>query len=154
MNKMQKGFTLVELIIVIAVIGILAGVVLVNVGGVREGANSAAVRSSMAQMRTQLENNEYDPEQNEYTSDPSGFEPDTATVWDDIDENAVDGRVGYNAQGDPAKWALAATLVNADNDSQREIYCIDSDGFNDWTGEVGTNVNPSRNWTNTDCSGF
>lgn len=51
----QRGFTLVELIIVMAIIGILAGVVLVNVGPQRSKANRTRALADISQMDSALE---------------------------------------------------------------------------------------------------
>lgn len=53
MNK--QGFTIVELLIVIVVIGILAAITLVAYNGVKERANKAAVTSALSQVGKQLE---------------------------------------------------------------------------------------------------
>ena len=43
----QKGFTIIELLIVIAIIGILAGIVLFSISGTREKATHAAIQEGM-----------------------------------------------------------------------------------------------------------
>lgn len=48
--KTQKAFTLIELLIVIAIIGILAGVILVSTSASRNKANDAAIMSSANSM--------------------------------------------------------------------------------------------------------
>jgi prepilin-type N-terminal cleavage/methylation domain-containing protein len=55
MNKMKKGFTLVELIVVITVIGILATIVIVNYNGAQQKAQDAAVQSDLDGIAGQLE---------------------------------------------------------------------------------------------------
>jgi general secretion pathway protein G len=55
MSRHSNGFTLVELIIVMAIIGILAGVVLVNVGSQRDKATRARAIADIKEMDTALE---------------------------------------------------------------------------------------------------
>ena len=51
MNK-QKGFTIIELIVVIAIIAVLAGIVLVNVTSYINKSKDAAIKGNMAGMIT------------------------------------------------------------------------------------------------------
>lgn len=53
--KMQKGFTLIELMVVIAVIGILASIALVSLTGVQRSARDSQRKSDLASYRTALE---------------------------------------------------------------------------------------------------
>ena len=50
----QAGFTLVELLLVVAILGILAGVVAVNVGGQTDNARIQATRTSIGSISTAL----------------------------------------------------------------------------------------------------
>ncbi len=60
MNKLllrsasRSAFTLVELLLVVAILGILAGVVVVNVGGQTDNARIQATRSSISSIGTAL----------------------------------------------------------------------------------------------------
>lgn len=54
MNKRRGGFTIVELLIVIVVIGILAAIVIVAYGGVQGRANDASVQSDLRSMAQTL----------------------------------------------------------------------------------------------------
>ncbi len=51
-KKHQKGFTLVELLIVIAIIGILAGIVIVSMGNVRDRARKSSLQSTLSSITT------------------------------------------------------------------------------------------------------
>jgi general secretion pathway protein G len=52
----QKGFTLVELIVVVTIIGILAGLAIVNVKFAQRKAREAALMDSLSTMRKAIDN--------------------------------------------------------------------------------------------------
>ncbi|OGZ34959.1 MAG: hypothetical protein A2174_00005, partial [Candidatus Portnoybacteria bacterium RBG_13_41_18] len=54
-DTLKNGFTLTEILVVIAIIGILATVVLVGVNTAREKANIAKAKSEINQIRTVVE---------------------------------------------------------------------------------------------------
>lgn len=51
----QRGFTILELLVVIGIIGVLATIALPKFGGVREDANSAVSKSNLKSLQTAIE---------------------------------------------------------------------------------------------------
>ncbi|HEX8254418.1 MAG TPA: type II secretion system protein [Thermoanaerobaculia bacterium] len=55
-SKKQAGFSLVELIVVVTIIGILAGIAVVNVKFAQRKAREGALRENLQQMRKAIDN--------------------------------------------------------------------------------------------------
>lgn len=60
MRKNTKGFTIVELLIVIVVIGILAAIVIVAFNGIQERANTTSVKSDLSSFSKKIEMSKID----------------------------------------------------------------------------------------------
>ncbi len=95
-RSLQRGFTLIELIVVVAIIGILAGIALVNVSTAQRKAREAALRANLNQMRKAIDDfyadkQRYPNDLNELTpnyirripSDPITMAPDWEPIMDD-----------------------------------------------------------------------
>ena len=54
--RRQKGFTLIELIIVVTIIGILAGIAMVQVKNMQRKAREAALMSNLYELRKAIDN--------------------------------------------------------------------------------------------------
>ncbi|HEY0371060.1 MAG TPA: type II secretion system protein [Thermoanaerobaculia bacterium] len=55
-RRNQRGFTLIELIVVVSIIGILAGIALVNVSNFQRKARESALRGDLFEMRKAIDN--------------------------------------------------------------------------------------------------
>ncbi|HEY4517665.1 MAG TPA: type II secretion system protein, partial [Candidatus Paceibacterota bacterium] len=55
LSSTKRGFTLIELLVVIAIIGILSSVVLVSLNTARNKGADAAIKTQLAQVRSQAE---------------------------------------------------------------------------------------------------
>lgn len=124
----RRGFTLVELLLVIAIIGILSTLVMANFIGIRQRARDAQRKSDIAQIQSGLEF--FRSDQQRY---PTTGEFDTAscgspfsftgvTYMQKIPCDPPDQTIPYRYSVSGAQqYSLYACLEN-DNDSQSQIY--------------------------------
>lgn len=122
----QKGFTIIELLIVIVIIGLLALLVLNNVGGATDDARDVQRKDDVAKMSSQLEI--YQAESGNYPSEANMED----TSWVDsnlsIDTGAtVDASdAALNASGG---YQYVASPANCDNGAAGECtgYTLSAD---------------------------
>ena len=86
----EKGFTLVELLVVISIIGLLSSIVLTSVNSARAKARDARRIADLNQIRTALE----------FYFDANGFYPQSDCGWDCN---------GYRYSYTPSSWDALAT---------------------------------------------
>ncbi len=55
-HRLQKGFTLIELIVVVSIIGILAGIAMVNLKNMTRKARETALKDNLFTMRKAIDN--------------------------------------------------------------------------------------------------
>lgn len=68
--KVRRGFTLIEILLVLAIIGMLAGVAIVSLVGTREGAKIDSTRAMLSSIETALET--YNMHVSHYPSEEEG----------------------------------------------------------------------------------
>jgi len=102
-NRNQKGFTLIELMIVVAIIGILAAIAIPQFASYRMKAQDSAAKSALKNLATAQEN--YYATENTYTSTRVNL-----TGW--TVEPSIS--LGITAAG-LTSWAATAKHTSSDN---------------------------------------
>ena len=110
----QKGFTLIELIIVVTIIGVLAGIAIMNVRFAQRKAREAALMDNLATMRKAIDNFYADKQRfpadlNELVpnymravpKDPITRQVDWEIIMDDPLSSTSDGSEPIPAETDP-----------------------------------------------------
>lgn len=131
----RKGFTLVELLVVVAIIGILAGAILLNLSKEAEKAKDARIKSSMNQIKTRVESMRVENSDLLY---PNKATFDNPAKDDQIDKMRTEigkqgGTLVYysdatGGEDNASKWCAHSNL-NQDG----VFFCVDSSGI----GEAG-----------------
>jgi prepilin-type N-terminal cleavage/methylation domain-containing protein len=123
--KNQKAFTLIELLTVIAIIGILAGIIIPTVGSVRTSANKARTKVQFSQWSGALEmfKQEY------------GYYPDISDGGKKIDPEKLAGALtGRNLAG--TKYTATTSGNLCGNKKILSFYSIADSELNDAKNEI------------------
>lgn len=106
-----------ELLVVVAIIGILAAIVLVSLNSARNKGKNAAIKAQMAQLRSSGEM---------FNEDNGGFTGWCADAEEGrISQGAIDaGGTGYACSDSSSAWAAEITLVGTGAGN----WCVDSTG--------------------------
>ena len=135
------GFTLIEVLVVIAIIGILAGVIVASLGDARQGGQDSAIKQGMSSVRNDSAIFYND---NNFSYDDFCIYAATVPKLDSLKisssaANAVSSNIGAASNGTTVTchanaegFALAVPLNNP-SDPDKPLWCVDSAGF---SGEV------------------
>lgn len=118
-NVSRTGFTLMELLVVIAVIATLAAVILSALNDARTSGSDAAIKQSIGSIKSQA-----DIYYNQNTYSYSGLCAETNVTAVRAGINDFNGGNGTECTDDNTAWAVSSILVSTSTE-----WCADSTGF-------------------------
>lgn len=121
-TRAQRGFTLIEVMIVVAILGVLATLVVVNVGGQTDKANVAAVKSDLQAISQALDLFKLDNFR--YPTTDQGLEalvnkPDNARGWPEG---------GYLRKSPSDPWQNGYVYISPGVNGPYDLYSMGADG--------------------------
>lgn len=149
MRTRRAGFSLIELVIVIAILGILAAVAVPRMSRGAAGATSSRLRSDLSTMRSALEL--YYAEHNNTYPTVANFENALVSQYSDVDGNLNAAKTGVFIYG-PYLKEIPTIQVGAQK-GNNGVAAADAAGiawlYNDATGTITANTGALTDDTGT-----
>lgn len=144
MDKKKKGFTLIEMMIVIAIIALLATIAIPNYVNFQKRAKTAEAKANLGSIRTCEE--AYKAEHDVYLTcdaNPGSVPAGTTSAWTSGDANWE--AIGFEPKGN-VRYQYAVTAVAGTSFSATAVGDLDGDGTNSTftITEAGTSITESN----------
>ena len=129
---MKRAFTLIELLIVIAIIGILASVVIVSLEGSQGKSSDEISKTELGQLRTLSAIAKSDDSSVSFAAFCDGTAPfqNVKVILDSVKDRQ--GTEQTECVDTATTWAAAFSLIETRSDTtaaDRTIWCVDSTGY-------------------------
>ncbi len=131
MKNTSKGFTIIELLVVVAIIAVLAAIVLVNVTQYINQGKNAAIKGNLASVLT---NGAVFYDAN---ASYSGFCSSAYVTNPEAAITAAGGSATCTAKADNTAWCACATLKVTTAEPANSTFCVDSTGYKKVTQNAG-----------------
>lgn len=129
-RRKEQGFTLIELMIVVAIVGILAAIAIPNFVGMQKRAKTTEAKSNLGEIWTLQE--AYRAENDTYVAPSGAIAPGTldgTTGWAELGFYPKGTtRYSYAVSSASASAFTATATGDIDNDGQNDIWAIDELG--------------------------
>ena len=117
----ERGFTLIELIVVVTIIGILAGIAIVNVKFAQRKAREATLKANLYNMRKAID--DFFADKQRYPTDLNELVPrylrkippdpmTGAADWETIQDNPTDEQGSSSSESDPTAAANGPGIMD------------------------------------------
>jgi prepilin-type N-terminal cleavage/methylation domain-containing protein len=125
-NKLLTGFTIIELIVVIAIVAVLASIVLVNVTKYINKGKDAAIKGDLSTLATNAII--YYDDTSKGNGDYSGFTADTTIGCNSPISTAITNAGGSLVCAETATTGAAWCGCSQLKDDTTKYFCVDSTG--------------------------
>ncbi|MEM9101231.1 MAG: type II secretion system major pseudopilin GspG [Pseudomonadota bacterium] len=132
--KQQQGFTLMEVMVVLVILGLLMGVVAPNVIGQLEQARIDTARNEVTQLVNALES--YKMGNNRYPTTEQGLDAlVTKPTTDPVPKRYIPG--GYIKKLNQDPWSNYYQYIDAEETGDIQVYSMGPDGQDGTGDEIG-----------------